>query len=174
MKKNESNCNVAATLYIIKFRIRTKIFLAIMIPEMMVDRPSSVRMISAAALAACQMRAGQPCGAAPHAAHTAAHTLPTDLFAACSSSPRVQREHERAVGHAAVLEGRGAARQLVSCAPDIEPRDVNLLLLELELVGRGLDRHARAVEAKGEQYVVSLQALVARAELGLGQREGVP
>ena len=35
-----------------KFRILTKIFLAITIPEMMVDKPSWVRIISAAARAA--------------------------------------------------------------------------------------------------------------------------
>ena len=51
------------------------------------------------------------CGASPHAAHTAAHSLPTALFAASSSSPRVQREHERVLERARTYPATRERRQ---------------------------------------------------------------
>lgn len=43
----------------------------------------------------------------------------------------------------------------------------SLLHLALELVGGGLDRHARAVKPEGEQGVLALEALVLHDELAL-------
>lgn len=48
--------------------------------------------------------------------------------------------------------------------------DRSRLYLGLELVGGGLDRHARAVEAEREQCVLSLEALVLHGELALRMR----
>ena len=52
MKKKVRSCRVAAIRYVTKFLMRTKMHLAMTMPWTMVDRPGSVRTISAAALAA--------------------------------------------------------------------------------------------------------------------------
>jgi hypothetical protein len=52
MKKNTSNCMVAAIRYVTKLRILTKMHLEITIPCTIVESPGSVRIMSAAARAA--------------------------------------------------------------------------------------------------------------------------
>ncbi len=64
MKKNVSNCKVAAIRYVKKFRILTKMRRETKMPCTMVDRPGRVRMISAAARAASVA----PCTATPTSA----------------------------------------------------------------------------------------------------------
>ena len=52
IKKKTNNCNVAEIRYVIKFFILWNIQRAIMMPSTIVDKPSSVKIISAAARAA--------------------------------------------------------------------------------------------------------------------------
>mmetsp|Transcript_5384 Transcript_5384/g.11110 ORF Transcript_5384/g.11110 Transcript_5384/m.11110 type:complete len:232 (-) Transcript_5384:44-739(-) len=53
-------------------------------------------------------------------------------------------------------------------------RTPEILDLHFELVGRGLDGHARAVERERHQNVLAEMPLVLRAEDGFGQRKRVP